>query len=134
MCGYRLRTEKIYRKTLKVILSTGINVGKKLIDFLKENPELLSVSAPQIGLNVRVFAIKSQSGYKYFVNPKIMFVSKNITSLAKEYCSSFPGEPIEKIRYFEIKITADNLKSPAVFYGYDSVLIQHELSHLLLIK
>jgi peptide deformylase len=93
---------------------------------------LVSLSAPGIGYNKRVFCIDfSDSEIKTFINPVI--VNKTELKLAREVCSSLPDKEYIVPRHYEVdiiyetptgKIKTNSFKDVAAY------VVQHELDHL----
>ena len=128
---------------------------EKLIRDLKatlnkqKNPEGVGISAPQIGVNKRVFVIKtgftkdenlSKLKETVFINPEIIKMSKdtNFDHLPSEDryfegCLSIPGLYGEVRRPWNIKIRFSDIRlqtSDIRFVGFDAVYFQHEFDHL----
>lgn len=96
-------------KPLRFITSDGTmeqEEGNKIIEqlknFLDKNPSLLSVAAPQLGINSRVFCIKFDDTIKSFINPVI--TKKSNYKIAPETFSSMPGKEILISRPEEVSI------------------------------
>tara|TARA_B100001250_G_C19718890_1_gene752879 strand:- start:571 stop:1176 length:606 start_codon:yes stop_codon:yes gene_type:complete len=129
-----------------VSLSKGMEIGEKLVAYLKENRNRwVGLAANQIGIDARVFAIALQGNfageYKYLINPEIIDTSSE-TFVFSEGCLSFPNKQVMTNRYRSITVKADNLSDGGslVFYAdpspdkYDLQLecacVQHEIDHL----
>ena len=86
--------------------------GKEIIAELKEilsnSPDIITLAAPQIGINKRIFCIKFSDTIKTFINPII--TKKSGTVIAPETFSSMPGKEILIGRPAEIT---------AVYYNED---------------
>lgn len=78
--------------------------GDKIIADLKEimeaNPEMITLSAPQIGYNKRIFCIRFKDIIKTFIDPII--TKKTGSTLVIETCSMMPGKEILIARPEEI--------------------------------
>lgn len=85
-------------KPLEFITDSGIEKeeGEAIIKELKEvmeaNPSILALSAPQIGIDARIFCIRFNDGIKTFINPII--TKKAGGSIRPETCISMPGKEI----------------------------------------
>lgn len=86
--------------------------GKEIIAELKEilsnSPDMITLAAPQIGINKRIFCIKFSDTIKTFINPIV--TKKSGTVIAPETFSSMPGKEILIGRPAEIT---------AVYYNED---------------
>ena len=72
----------------------------KLKEVLETNPDLLALSAPQIGINKRVFCLRFNDVVKTFINPII--TKKHGINFVIETCASMPGKEIVIARPEEI--------------------------------
>lgn len=84
----------------------GIDIIKKLKQTMQENPEMLALSAPQIGINKRIFCLRFDDQIKVFINP-IITKKKGLT-IVIETCSSMPGKEIVIGRPEEITVVYYN--------------------------
>lgn len=97
----------------------------------------IGLAAPQVGILKRLIVIDCSSDDnkkkpKKFINPKIIKLSKNLTSF-EEGCLSLPNQyaSVERpneviIEYFDIK----GRKRKEEFKGLEATCIQHEIDHL----
>lgn len=124
------------------------NLDKKILNLVKDLKETLAVqkdpigvglAAPQIGKNLRIFAVKPKEIIKIIINPEIISVSKEAKELKDEHtklmegCLSLPNlyGPLKrpdsiKVNYLNEK--GDKLTS--LFDGFEAQIIQHEIDHL----
>lgn len=85
-------------KPLEFISETGIQSeeGKEIIDKLMavitEDPNLLTLAAPQIGIDKRIFCIRFEDTIKTFIDPII--TKKGNFRIAPEIFNSMPGKEI----------------------------------------
>lgn len=88
----------------------------------------LGLSAPQIGIPLRVFVIETKAGSPLaFINPRI--VCSIGRELAEEGCLSIPGLRVEIQRARMVKVEQDG--QPTRWYrNLAARAIQHELDHL----
>jgi peptide deformylase len=84
--------------------------GKEIISKIKEvmenDPELLALSAPQIGINKRIFCLRFSDQIKTFINPII--TKKKGLNIVIETCASMPGKEIVIGRPEEITVVYYN--------------------------
>lgn len=91
------------------------------------------IAAPQIGKSVCLFLVKTSTGIKVFINPKITKVSKNNCNYEIEGCLSLPDVKVNVKRYYHISIEYfdENWKFHKMNYsGMVARIIQHEYDHL----
>ena len=93
----------------------------------------IGLSANQVGLDARVFVMKSQDqGNVCFFNPEITKISQE-TDLMKEGCLSFPDMylMIKRAKMIELKYqTAQGEEIVISLDGLASRCVQHEVDHL----
>lgn len=93
---------------------------------------LLSLTAPQIGYDYRIFVIKfGENNYRSFLNP--MVENNSNFTFAREVCSSIPGKRYIIPRFAKIKLdymTPLGKMECAVFMGQAAYRIQHCIEHL----
>ena len=70
----------------------GSEVISKIKEVMENRPELLALSAPQIGINKRIFCLRFNDQIKTFINP-IITKKKGLT-IVIEMCASMPGKEI----------------------------------------
>lgn len=84
--------------------------GEEIINKIKEvmdaDTELLALSAPQIGINKRIFCLRFKDQIKTFINPII--TKKKGLNIVIETCSSMPGKEIVIGRPEEITVVYYN--------------------------
>ena len=126
--------EKIDRKTLLII--------QDLKDTLKaqKDPIGVGLAAPQIGKNIRIFAIKPKEKINIFINPEIISSDKVLKIHSKrkeekimEGCLSLPNYygPLQRNNKITLKyLTESAEKKQETFEGFDAQIIQHEVDHL----
>lgn len=84
-----------------LVKEEGAELIKKLTDALITNEKLVCITAPQIGINKRAFAIKFNDTVKVFMNP---IITKKIGStFVVETFNSMPGKEILIARPEEIQ-------------------------------
>ena len=93
---------------------------------------LVSLSAPAIGYNKRIFCIDfSDQEIKTFINPLVTRVEG--IELTREVCSSIPGKEFIRPRNSLIEVMYQTplgkIKS-RIFKGLAAHVIQHEIDHL----
>lgn len=83
---------------LKFVTKDGIDKeeGESIINEMKEvmaaYPDRISLAAPEIGVQKRVFCIRFENELKFFLNPII--IKKAEFKIAGETCSCMPGKEI----------------------------------------
>ena len=70
----------------------GNEIITKLLDVLNEHPDIVALSAPQIGIDRRIFCIRFDDQIKVFIDPII--TKKGNFVIAPETCASLPGKEI----------------------------------------
>ncbi|KKR10581.1 MAG: Peptide deformylase [Candidatus Woesebacteria bacterium GW2011_GWA1_39_21] len=117
----------------------------KLINDLKDtlviqnDPVGVGLAAPQIGKNLRVFAIKPDATVKIIANPEIISVAKEAKDLIDhdtklmEGCLSLPNlyGPLKRPSTVKINYLDDKgEKVTKLFSGFEAQIILHEIDHL----
>lgn len=130
-------------KSKKINYVQNIKKYKTLINSMFEtmyNASGVGLSAPQVGLNIKIFIMDSSSNKKYdydsqkyiFINPIIINkFGENTTCI--EGCLSIPGISENITRKSEIVIQYTNLNNDLItkkFTGFKSTIIQHEYDHI----
>lgn len=93
---------------LEFLTATGVKkeeveeITVKLKEIMEADKTILSLSAPQIGINKRIFCIRFEDIIKTFVNPII--TKKTDFKIAPETCISMPGKEILIARPEDITI------------------------------
>ena len=95
-------------KPLEFITDKGIekeegeNIIKEIKEVMASDESIIALSAPQIGIDARVFCLKFNDTIKTFINP---IVTKKIGgTIAPETCASMPGKEILISRPDEITV------------------------------
>lgn len=84
----------------------GTEIIKKIKETMEANPDLLALSAPQIGINKRIFCLRFNDQIKTFINPII--TKKKGLNIIIETCSALPGKEIVIGRPEEITVVYYN--------------------------
>ena len=84
----------------------GKDIISKIKEVMEANPELLALSAPQIGINKRIFCLRFSDQIKTFINPII--TKKKGVNIVIETCASMPGKEIVIGRPEEITVVYYN--------------------------
>ena len=124
---------------------------KKIFTLIKDLKETLAIqkdpigvglAAPQIGKNLRIFAIKPKNNIKIIVNPKVASVSKHYKDTQEaleedhklmEGCLSLPNlyGPLKRPDSVKINyLDESGEKKTSLFEGFEAQIIQHEIDHL----
>ena len=92
----------------------------------------IGLSANQVGLDVRMFVMRTQDGIQAFFNPELTRISQE-TDLLKEGCLSFPDiylmikrSKVVEMKYFD----ADGKEHITSLEGLGARCVQHEIDHL----
>lgn len=91
----------------------------------------IGLSAPQIGLPYRVFALRAQPGIVCF-NPRIIDSSEETVTL-DEVCMTFPGLslPVKRPKRIKVRYAEPNsIIKTVVLDGFTARYFLHELDHL----
>ena len=92
----------------------------------------LGLSANQVGLPLRMFAMNAGDKIWILINPKILWKSET-TSEYKEGCLSFPGLELKIKRAASVEIEFYALGGQKVVQKFDGLtarIVQHEIDHL----
>ena len=84
----------------------GTEIVNKIKEVMEANPELIALSAPQIGINKRIFCLRFNDQIKTFINPII--TKKKGLNIVIETCASMPGKEIVIGRPEEIAVVYYN--------------------------
>jgi peptide deformylase len=128
------KVEKIDKKVLKLVQDMFTTLRKQ------KDPEGVGLAAPQVGKSRRIFVAKIDDTYQVFINPKVVFYSKEKT-LEKdkdghpilEGCLSIPKHYGEVARAKRVKIEYTNLKGKKEtkeFKDFLARIVQHEYDHI----
>lgn len=80
----------------------GSEIVTKIKEIMEADDKILALSAPQIGINKRIFCIRFNDQIKTFINPII--TKKKGLNIVIETCASLPGKEIVIGRPEEITI------------------------------
>lgn len=86
----------------------GSEIITKIKEIMEADDKILALSAPQIGINKRIFCIRFNDQIKTFINPII--TKKKGLNIVIETCASLPGKEIVIGRPEEITIIYYNEK------------------------
>ena len=84
----------------------GSEIVAKIKEVMEANPELLALTAPQIGINKRIFCLRFNDQIKTFINPII--TKKKGLNIIIETCASMPGKEIVIGRPEEVTVVYYN--------------------------
>jgi len=94
----------------------------------------IGLAAPQVGLDIRMCAVKTNKGWMCAINPEIL-ESKYNKFLTKEGCLTWPNFYVIAERHSTILIKFYDLISNEIktqwFNGIEAIIWQHEIDHLL---
>ena len=80
----------------------GDEIIKKLKSYLDKDRTVVAITAPQLGIEKRIFCMRFQDTIKTFINPVITKKAKHVVQ--PETCSSMPGKEILISRPEEITV------------------------------
>jgi len=103
-------------------------VNKLVVELQQHN--VTSISAPEIGINVRLFVLKSADPIVCF-NPRIVDEIGEIT--LPEGCYSHPGTSVKITRPESIRMRCQDINGQVQtlqFGGITARSVQHEIDHL----
>ena len=86
----------------------GTEIINKIKEVMGTNTEIIALSAPQIGINKRIFCLRFNDQIKTFINPII--TKKKGLKIVVETCASMPGKEIVIGRPEEITVVYYNDK------------------------
>ena len=84
----------------------GDEIITKIKEVMENDPSILALSAPQIGINKRIFCLRFNDQIKTFINPII--TKKKGLNITIEQCLSLPGKEIVIGRPEEITVVYYN--------------------------
>lgn len=135
-------------KRLREISKPVIKFDKKTISLIQDlkdtlkvqsDPEGVGLAAPQVGINLRVFAIAFKDLNRIVVNPEIISIEKgkekkkNSKSEILEGCLSLPHYygPLKRESYIKIKYLNEIGKEVIEeFKDFNAQIVLHEIDHL----
>ncbi len=136
----------ILRKVSKPVRSIDrkvLNLIQDLKDTLEvqKDPEGVGLAAPQIGINLRVFAISFKSLERIVINPEVLEIknSSPVTRNRKteseilEGCLSLPHYygPLTRENYIKLKYLDETGKEIVEeFKDFNAQIVLHEIDHL----
>jgi len=139
----------IYPEGAEVLRAHSKPVGhitpraKDVVEDLKEtlaaHPEGIGLAAPQIGVTIRVVAVRLHGGDRdsapgppmVLINPEILEARERRRDF--DGCLSLPGLYGETTRPHYLRVTGVDESGSSfdeVFQGFDAVVVHHELDHL----
>lgn len=108
-----------------------IELGEKLVRAMVDNSGL-GLSAIQLGIPLRVFAMRAQPKHIVLFNPVIVSRSDETTS-EYEGCLSFPNLVVKVKRAFEVRVRFRYPNQEVItekWGGLTARVVQHEMDHL----
>lgn len=125
---------ELSQRAIEIDIKTENKLMREIISALKHTIELnniVSLSAPAIGYDKRIFCIKFDTEIKTFINP-VIIQSKGI-QLSREICTSIPGKTFIRPRNNDITVIYQKPSGPSEsrqLVGLSAIVFQHELDHL----
>ena len=137
-------------KKLREVSKPVLKVDKKILRLVQDlkdtlavqkDPEGVGLAAPQIGVNLRVFAINFKNLKRIIINPEIIEIkNKPLSAKASrgkneilEGCLSLPHYygPLKREDYVKVTYLDENGKEVIEkFKDFDAQIILHEIDHL----
>lgn len=137
---------QILRNVSKPVQSVDKKVLKLVQDLkdtlaVQKDPEGVGLAAPQIGVNLRVFAVNFKNLKRIIINPEIIELgeSKKINKTKKdkneilEGCLSLPHYygPLKRESFVKIKyLDEKGIENIEEFKDFNAQIILHEIDHL----
>ena len=84
----------------------GLEIISKIKEVMEKDESILALSAPQIGINKRIFCLRFNDQIKTFINPII--TKKKGLNIIIEACASMPGKEIVIGRPEEVTVVYYN--------------------------
>lgn len=125
---------KLSERSDEIDLKVQNNLMREIISALKHTIEannIISLSAPAIGYQRRIFCIKFDTEIKTFINPVI--INQKGIELSKEICTSIPGRTFIRPRNNDITVMYQKPTGAIEtrqLVGLTAIVFQHELDHL----
>ncbi len=114
---------------------------ENLVEFMKKQPGCVGIAAPQVNVHKRIIVVDTSSskhkenkvshGLLVLINPRIVAYDGEI--VVREGCLSVPDYTGNVKRQYWICVEAEDITGKSVkleTYGFESVVIQHEMDHL----
>lgn len=106
----------------------------KMGQYIYQNQKCFSLSAPQVGIEKRMFVLRERFGLRYCFDPQLISHGKDIAWQNEDCMSVEHGEFITPVpRWLRIDVSyIDSHKKRvfATFRGTEARIFQHELEHL----
>lgn len=100
-----------------------------LYDELRGSSSGVGLSAPQMGIDKKVFVILVDGQMFSFVNPEILHLKRPY--VATEGCLSFPGVTVQTVRYNYVYFRDSGYPGQVkLLEGFSAHVFQHEYDHL----
>lgn len=137
--------EKKLREISKPVTKVDKKVSRLVQDLkdtlaVQKDPEGVGLAAPQIGVNLRVFAIEFKNLKRIVINPEIIEVHSTEYKVPRkkkdeilEGCLSLPHYygPLKRESYIKIKyLNETGKKIVEEFKDFNAQIILHEIDHL----
>ena len=131
--------DPILRQPTKPVLFAGGEddmkpsyLGMSLAETLAKSKAGLGLAANQVGLPYRAFAMNTGDKIWIFLNPKITWLSEEVSNY-KEGCLSFPGLYLQMKRPASVEIEFQAMGGEVMkqqFDGLTARIVLHEMDHL----
>lgn len=138
-------------KKLRQISKPVVKFDKKIVNLIQDlkdtleiqnDPEGVGLAAPQIGVNLQIFAVNYKDFKRIVINPEVLEISSSQITNHKsrsskseilEGCLSLPHYygPLKRQDYIKLKYLDETGKEIVEeFEGFNAQIILHEIDHL----
>lgn len=129
----KLTNRILYKVTKPVTFENTVQLGRlsRLMHEFVQAHNAIGLAANQIGVNCRLFVMRTPSITVTCFNPKILSVSDE-TIFYEEGCLSFPKDTALITRFVSINVQFQDTSGNTFiedFTGLPSICFQHELDH-----
>lgn len=145
----KYKMKKLSAKKLNIILYPDSKLRKKSINIKNVNDKFIQqliadmiltmqeangigLAAPQVGENINLILVDGGSGIKIFINPVIIYRSKN-KNIFEEGCLSIPevfGNVLRPEKVWVFYRDEKNKFHFKISSGLEARILQHEVDHL----
>ena len=118
-------------KAVEEVTPELIAIAKEMYTTMKA-ANGVGLSAPQVGLDIRLIVLDDKGSPLYMFNPKVLMESKDKQS-GSEACLSFPNVTKRIPRAYEVTVKFRDLNNKRQFMKVTGILaraVLHEIDHL----
>ena len=127
-------TPSLFKKSIDVTDPTSAKIKKLIVD-LNETmvaADGIGIAAPQVGINLRLFLVRTDEGYRVYMNPKLRRTSLR-TLAYEEGCLSVRGVFGSVVRARTVTVSFTNEHGERKTERGEGLLarvLQHEYDHI----